>query len=354
MKHLTSLTAAIVLSAASAGASAEVLFLSDAQFTAARLDLSNINQPQSLGAIRQQSLQCSVEPLAMSRIQYRPTNGFLYGYGYRNTPNMTTLWRISAVNAMAFPIAVVGSSFVNVAAIEFNPAGTELRVIRTDINQTVYENLRVNPDTGAIIAVETPLSYANVPGGVIPRIGSLALSNDNPPRLLGIDRARGSLVEIGSAAGGEASWNTGVVTELTPINFPSNVWIGGMDISADTGTAYVQYSQNNVGQVHQRWLSTLDLTNGNLTVIAQPMSPGTHVASTLVLDDNVAPLPYCPADVNYDTVINSCDLSGILSTFGNAVPPPTAYSNYGDLNGDGFVNAADLSIMLSNFGAVCQ
>lgn len=330
---------------------AETLALGDSHSGVNLVDTPGINLVSS-GLLRQRSQTCGVEPLVVAELAYRPANGQLYMIGYRNSSSQTALWRANAIKPVALPVAVLGSAYQYTAAMDFSPSD-ELRVIRSNISATENQNIRINPDTGAIIAIETPLSYTNVPGAV-PRIGSIAFTNDSPPRLLGIDYARRSLVAIGSAAGGDASWNSGLVTELTPISFPDNVFLGGFDVSPETGVAYVQYSQNNSGQSHVRWLSTINLSNGQLTVIAQPFSPGVHVGATLVMDENLAPPPVCPGDSNFDLVVNACDLSVVLGNFGNTVPPPDAFANYGDLNGDSVVNGADLSVLLGNWSAACE
>lgn len=59
-----------------------------------------------------------------------------------------------------------------------------------------------------------------------------------------------------------------------------------------------------------------------------------------------APLP---GDVNGDKAVNTGDLTALLGSFGQAVPPNTA----GDLNGDGVVNTIDLTAMLQVFGTAC-
>lgn len=346
------ITAAALLALTASTASAELILLMNAQSQLAIVNSPNYTASIASSSARERSNDCSMRFIGLATPAYRSTDGFLYAYGAFGSPANTSLYRVNAYNGFGTPVAVVGAAYSTVTVPEFTPDGSELRVIRYNAAQTIAENLRINSDTGALIAAETNLSYSNV-AGVIPRLGSMSFNNDSPPRLLAIDIARRSLVEIGSAAGGAASWNSGVCTELVAINFPPNQTIGGFDISPVDGTAYIQYSQNNSGTSHVRNLATLNLTNGQLTVIAQPGSPGAHVGPTIVFDDNVAPPPVCPADANKDLAINSCDLSIVLGNFGSAVPPPTSTTNYGDANNDGLVNSADLSVLLANFGGSC-
>lgn len=59
--------------------------------------------------------------------------------------------------------------------------------------------------------------------------------------------------------------------------------------------------------------------------------------------------PYLRPDINGDGVINTLDLTGFLSSFGQNVTPFTA----GDINGDGVVNTVDLTAFLGVFGQAC-
>ena len=63
------------------------------------------------------------------------------------------------------------------------------------------------------------------------------------------------------------------------------------------------------------------------------------------------PPPQCPADANGDNVVDSADLSVLLSNFNTATGGGAAF---GDFNGDGFVNSADLSVLLGSFGNNCN
>jgi len=345
-----SITAAAVLCAATSVTNAEYLTLGDAMGVLAVVDTPNYGSAIA-GGIGREPFNCSLRTIILGQLAYRPTDGYLYGYGRFNASSGTTLYRVVPGSGLCQPIALVGSAYANATAVEFNANADELRVIRYNSANTIAENLRVNPATGAIIATETPLSWADATPGV-PIISSLTLTSDNPPRLLA--RSGTWIVEIGSAAGGEASWNAGVVSRVVNMTFPDNQFIGGFDISPTTGVAYVQYSQNNVGSIHVRNLATVDLTTGQLTVVAQPFSPGAHVGITRFLDANLAWFPqFCIGDANADGLTNACDLNIMLANFGAAVPPSDGFTNYGDVNDDGVVNAADLSVILANFGTNC-
>jgi hypothetical protein len=58
------------------------------------------------------------------------------------------------------------------------------------------------------------------------------------------------------------------------------------------------------------------------------------------------PTPRDPGDVDGSGLVNSLDLTILLSQFGKSVPRNTG----GDFNGDGLVTLADLTALLANFG----
>ena len=60
-------------------------------------------------------------------------------------------------------------------------------------------------------------------------------------------------------------------------------------------------------------------------------------------------VPPCPGDINGDNQTNTADLTLLLGSFGQNVPPGTN----GDLNNDGVVNTADLTLLLGAFGTSC-
>lgn len=74
--------------------------------------------------------------------------------------------------------------------------------------------------------------------------------------------------------------------------------------------------------------------------------PGGDAVIKFTVPDPVTP---CDGDANGDRVVDSADLSVLLSTFGTNVTPASG----ADFNGDGAVNAADLSVLLARLGAAC-
>ncbi len=66
--------------------------------------------------------------------------------------------------------------------------------------------------------------------------------------------------------------------------------------------------------------------------------------------DNVSVERDCPADFNFDGVVNTQDLTYLLVRFGQ----PISAGDAADINFDGGVTTADLVAFLAYFGQVCQ
>ncbi len=60
--------------------------------------------------------------------------------------------------------------------------------------------------------------------------------------------------------------------------------------------------------------------------------------------------PYCRGDFNGDHAVTTHDLTMLLSSFGQMVPPGSP----GDINEDGVVNTADLTAFIGSFGVACD
>ncbi len=86
-------------------------------------------------------------------IDVRPSNGQLYGLGSTSRLYLINPQTGAAqqVGASPFTTALSGDDF----GFDFDPAGETLRVV-SDADQ----NLRVNPDTGALLSADPPLAYA--------------------------------------------------------------------------------------------------------------------------------------------------------------------------------------------------
>jgi hypothetical protein len=185
-------------------------------------------------------------------IDFRPSTGQLFG--------VTDLSRLYVINPTTGVATQVGSgSFspaLNLGGIrgwavdlgfDFNPVVDRIRVVTP-----TGQNLRLNPDTGEVVAVDTPLAFASgdQSDGRAPLVSAAAYTNNFPgataTTLYTIINGSGSgfpqtiLATLGSLGGNPASPNTGQLFTVANIGL---VYIEptGIDIAPD-GTAYALLS----------------------------------------------------------------------------------------------------------------
>ena len=198
----------------------------------------------------------------------RPATGQLYGLG--KTGRIYVIDAASgATRGVAGPISPVpaGTTF----GFNFNPTVDRIR-ITTDTRQ----NLRVNPDDGAV-AVDAPLAYAaGQGGGVTPAVGGVAYTNPVPTatttQLFDLEAARDALTTQNPATG-----------QLTTIGNGLGQAIGGpsgFDIST-SNTGWASYKAGGQGAVN---LYRVNLTGGTVASAASQPGIGTRAAA----DDTVA------------------------------------------------------------------
>ena len=191
-------------------------------------------------------------------IDFRPSNGQLYGAGYDNTTGTFQLFTISTLSGIATPVGAssVLPGFQNSTrlSIDVNPMADALRVITG--NGSSY---RFNLNTGALIAQDTTfngatanpifadVAYTNsVPGATSTQLYAYEYVNDqivlvNPPNA-------GTYTIIGST--GNTSNDAGI----------------GFDISGLTGTAYLSVDPtSSAGTIDG--LYTLNLATGASTLV---------------------------------------------------------------------------------------
>jgi hypothetical protein len=148
-----------------------------------------------------------------------------------------------AIAATAFTPALSGTAF----AMEFDPATDTIRVI-----SNTGQNLRLHPDTGAVIAVDTPLN----PG--TPGLAGLAYSNNHAgataATLYGIDATTDQLVLIGTPG-------NGTVTPIGPLGVDTTGDVG-FDITANDGVAFATLRTGGISRLY-----TINLNNGTATLV---------------------------------------------------------------------------------------
>jgi Domain of unknown function (DUF4394)/FG-GAP-like repeat len=177
-------------------------------------------------------------------IDFRPANGQLYGLG-----SASRLYTINTVNAAGTAVGTAGAFTLTGTdfGFDFNPTVDRIRVV-----SNTGQNLRLNPDTGAIAATDTPLNpgtpsvsaaaYTNNFSGATTTTlyvidsGTDILYVQNPPN-------NGTLVAVGALG-----------VDTTGVN--------GFDIATIGGTAFASL---NVGGTSR--LYTINLTTGAATQV---------------------------------------------------------------------------------------
>src|SRR4051812_38743765 len=134
-------------------------------------------------------------------IDVRPANQLLYGVGSSNR-----LYTINPLTGVASQVGAGGAFVLNGTSFgfDFNPVPDRIRIV-----SNTGQNLRLNPDTGALAATDTAITPAGV------TITGLAYDRNAPGNgtttLYAIDSTNGVLTTVGSVNGSPNSPNGGVV-----------------------------------------------------------------------------------------------------------------------------------------------
>ena len=166
----------------------------------------------------------------IAAIDYRPASPrLLYGMG-----SSGQLYLINRNTGQAFavgtPTPLVGGPLASIG-FDFNPSVDRIRV-----TTSFGQNLRLNPDTGALAGTDGPLAYAATdPGrGTPPAIVGAAYTNNvaggTPTTLYVIDATRGVLATQGSVNSAPVSPNTGTLFTVGSLGVRTNTAVG-FDIS---------------------------------------------------------------------------------------------------------------------------
>ncbi len=196
---------------------------------------------------------------SLQGIDFRPANGQLFGLGSSGrlyTIDITT-GAATAVGAAPFVPPLVGTNF----GFDFNPVPDQVRIV-SDADQ----NLRVNPDTGAVadndanapgVQPDGTLAYAagDVNAGADPNIVAAAYTNSvagaTTTTLYGIDSTRNVLVIQNPP-------NAGVLNTVGPLNVDVGD-VTGFDIAPGSNTAFAVMT---TGSGRASSLYVIDLTTG--------------------------------------------------------------------------------------------
>ncbi len=169
-------------------------------------------------------------------IDFRPATGQLYALSSGN--------RLYIINPATAAAALVNNSPFNPAlsgvdfGVDFNPVPDRIRVVNnTD------QNLRLNPNNGAVAGVDIMLAFAATDAntGKDPNISGSAYTNTflgaTSTTLYGIDHNLGILVTQGSAGGAPVSPNSGQLFTVGPLGVVTSGLVG-FDIAQLSNAAF--------------------------------------------------------------------------------------------------------------------
>lgn len=233
-------------------------------------------------------------------IDRRPADGALYGLGGSSrlyTINPVTGAATSVGSAGAFGLS--GSSF----GFDFNPTVDRIRT-----TSNADQNLRLNPNDGALAATDGPLAYAagDAAAGADPNVVGAAYTNNRPPTpgvtptttLYGIDSTRNALVLQNPP-------NNGILNTvgLLGVDVPDLL---GFDISGLSGSAYLAFSSAVGGSS----LYAVDLLSGAASLVGQ-IGNGLTIQGLAASVGTAAPVP---VPVPATALLLGLGLAGIVAT----------------------------------------
>jgi len=235
----------------------------------------------------------------------------------------------TAISAGPFPTLLSGAVF----GFDFNPTIDRIRNV-SDAGQ----NLVLNPITGALQLVATPVFYpAGDPNfGATPQVMHHAYDKNvnltATSQLFAIDSGLDILVKQAN--------NTGVLTTVGALGVDFTA-VGSLDISGSTNIAYaVSTAPGLRGPLADSTLYSINLATGsatNLGTVGLPLVSLFSVEAMTVLP------ALCAGDANFDGKVDGADLGIILVDWGTS-------SDASDLNDDNVVDGGDLGLLLGNWG----
>ena len=206
-------------------------------------------------------------------LDFRPFNGQLYA--------VTSANRLYTINTSTAAAAAVGPAFTpgltgSVAGVDFSPAADRLRIVTAS-----EQNLRVHPESGAVLAIDTNLVYAtgDPNAGNTPDVAAAAYTNNANPApatntLFVIDTSRDVLARLGGVDG-VPSANGGSLVTVGPLGVDAASGPVGFDISGN-GTALAVMT---VGGA--RGLYRINLSTGAATQVGPLGADVSEIAITL-------------------------------------------------------------------------
>jgi hypothetical protein len=205
-------------------------------------------------------------------IDFRPATGELMALGITDTDNnggADDIGRVYTLNTKTAVLTALNggtpfkSDFAdnNDYGFDVNPAVDRIRIV-TDRN----DNVRVNPNTGALVLNDTAITPAaeNLVGAAYDR------NFDGTPftTLFAIDNNNDELVRLGGVDG-NPSPNAGVATTIGSLGITFSNFKVGFDIEARTGTAYAVIKPSSGPDANFSTLYTINLATGAATQVGR-------------------------------------------------------------------------------------
>ncbi len=195
-------------------------------------------------------------------IDFRPATGQLYALSSASRLYIINPITASAalVNSTPFTPALNGSNF----GVDFNPVPDRIRVVSDNA-----QNLRLNPNNGAVAGVDGTLVFAvgDANAGLNPNVVGAAYTNSflgsTVTTLYGIDSGLGALLTQGSVGGAPVSPNTGQLFTVGPLGVTTNGSIG-FDIASPSNAAFASLTSPTASQSQ---FFTINLAIGTATLI---------------------------------------------------------------------------------------
>jgi hypothetical protein len=223
----------------------------------------------------------------MLAIDFRPATGQLYGVGSSSRIYVinTTTGEARAIGSSSFTPALQGS----VAAFDFNPTVDRIRLISTG-----GQNLRLNPETGTVVATDGNI---NIGGTVNSNISSAAYTENMA------GAATTVLFDIDA--------NNDILYKQDPPNAGGLVMVGSLgldisgtgefDIEASSNTALAVYNSGSTPSVFSIDLNTGKATNlgmlggatsvNGIAIPTKPVAYAVFNGTTLLILNPEAPAP---------------------------------------------------------------
>ncbi len=194
-------------------------------------------------------------------IDFRPATGQLFALS-----SASRVYTINTISGAATPAGPAFTPALNGTAFgfDFNPVPDRIRVV-SDANQ----DLRLNPNNGALAAVDGALAFAtgDPNAGGDPNVVAVAYTNSvagtPSTTLFGIDSNLDIMVRQGSPGGSPVSPNSGQLFTVGALGV-NTTNDAGFDVSDCSGTGYASLTAMGAAQTQ---FYTINLMNGAATAV---------------------------------------------------------------------------------------